>query len=267
MSVGSAPLSMITSCPNCATAFRVTQMQLQAQARRVRCGRCGTVFHAQAIQIPDPAAEAAGDAEAARESGTPAVTQPARRPASKEAVASMLEGEGIADSAPPDFGPPPRTRPSRLWLLAIALALMALAAQGAYRYRGELALTLPQAKPLIQQICIELGCEVPLPRRAELLGIETSDLQADSSNPKVLVFSATLRNRAAFVQALPALELALTDAQDQAVARRVLMPQQYLPRGTRPDAGFAAGSELQVRVYIEVSGLKAAGYRIYLFYP
>jgi hypothetical protein len=179
----------------------------------------------------------------------------------------MLETEGTANSVSPDFGPPPRRRQSRLWWLASALALLALVAQGAYRYRGELALTLPQAKPVIQQICLELGCEVPLPRRSELLGIEASDLQADGANPKVLVFSATLRNRAAFVQELPALELALTNAQDQTVARRVLMPQQYLPRGTGVDAGFAPGSELQVRVYIEAAELKAAGYRVYLFYP
>jgi predicted Zn finger-like uncharacterized protein len=236
---------MITRCPNCATAFRVTQMQLQARARRVRCGRCGKVFHAQAIQIPESDAEAAGDAEAVRESGA----------------------GGFADSALPDFGPPPRIRPSRLWWLASAIAVLALAAQGAYRYRGDLALILPQAKPLIQQICLELGCEVPLPRRAELLGIETSDLQADGASHKVMVFSATLRNRAAFVQALPALELALTNAQDQTIARRVLMPQQYVPRGTRMDAGFAAGSELQIRLYIEATELKAAGYRVYLFYP
>jgi hypothetical protein len=32
------------------------------------------------------------------------------------------------------------------------------------------------------------------------------------------------------------------------------------------DAGFAAGTEVQVRVYIEAAALKPTGYRLYLFY-
>src|SRR5258706_14790217 len=34
-------VSMITRCPTCATAFRVTEPQLSARAGQVRCGRCG----------------------------------------------------------------------------------------------------------------------------------------------------------------------------------------------------------------------------------
>ena len=165
-----------------------------------------------------------------------------------------------------DFGPPPRPRWSWLWWLASAFLLLALAAQAAYRYRGEIAVLLPEAKPLIERLCAELGCEVPLPRRAELLSIESSDLQADGANPSVMVLTATLRNRAGFMQAFPALELTLTNAQDQTVARRVLLPRDYAPRGARTESGFAAGGEIQIRVYIEAAALKATGYRLYLFF-
>ena len=48
--------------------------------------------------------------------------------------------------------------------------------------------------------------------------------------------------------------------------RRVLMPRDYAPQGTRPEPGFAAGSELQIRVHIEAAALKPTGYRLYLFY-
>jgi len=166
-----------------------------------------------------------------------------------------------------DFGPTPRPRRSRLWWPASVLALLVLAVQGAYRYRGELALALPQAKPLIQGVCAQLGCDVPLPRRVEMLSIESSDLQADNVTPSVMVLTATLRNRAAFTQALPALELSLTNPQDQTVARRVLMPREYVPKNARTESGFSAGGEMQVRVYIEAAALKASGYRLYLFYP
>jgi hypothetical protein len=165
-----------------------------------------------------------------------------------------------------DFGPQSRPRPSRLWWLASVLLLLALAVQGGYRYRGEITVLLPEAKPLVQRICAGLGCDVPLPRRAELLSIESSDLQADGTHPSVMVLTATLRNRAGFIQAFPALELSLTSTEGQTVARRVLTPKDYAQESTRPEAGFAAGSELQIRVYIEAAALKPSGYRLYLFY-
>ena len=37
-------MSMITKCPSCDTAFRVTPQQLQAHHGMVRCGRCAMVF-------------------------------------------------------------------------------------------------------------------------------------------------------------------------------------------------------------------------------
>lgn len=165
-----------------------------------------------------------------------------------------------------DFGPESRPHPNRLWWLASVFLLLALAAQVSYRYRGEIAVLLPEAKPFAQRICAALGCEVPLPHRAELLSIESSDLQADSTHPSVMVLTATLRNRAAFIQAFPALELSLTSTEGQTVARRVLTPGDYAPHNTRPESGFAAGSELQIRVYIEAAALKPSGYRLYLFY-
>jgi len=165
-----------------------------------------------------------------------------------------------------DFGPQPSRPLSRLWWIGSLLLLIALVAQGAYRYRGEISVLVPEAKPLFERLCFEVGCDVPLPRRAELLSIESSDLQADASNPSVMVLTATIRNRAAFVQAFPALELSLTSAQGQTVARRVLTPREYVAQPVRSDAGFAAGSELQIRVYIEAAALKPTGYRLYLFY-
>lgn len=160
---------------------------------------------------------------------------------------------------------PQRARPTE-WL-ALALLLLLLVGQLAFHYRGEIALLAPQSKPHLKALCQILGCELPLPRRAELMSIESSDLRADATNPEVMVLSASLRNRAAFPQALPALELTLTDLQDRPLTRRVLLAQQYLGKAARIEDGFAANSELQLKVFIEAASLGAAGYRLYLFFP
>lgn len=241
-------VSMMTRCPNCGTAFRVTEQQLGARAGKVRCGRCDTLFDAHATLSSDPASRPLPDRTGPPTSGSMAV---------------LL---GTEKERSFDFGPLPPHPLSRLWWMGSVLLLLALLLQGAYRYRGELAVLVPESKPLFERLCVELGCDVPLPRRADLLSIESSDLQADGSNSNVMVLTATLRNRAAFVQAFPALELSLTSAQGQTVARRVLMPKEYVPQPARVDVGFAAGSELQIRVYIEAAALKPTGYRLYLFY-
>jgi hypothetical protein len=82
-----------------------------------------------------------------------------------------------------------------------------------------------------------------------------------------MVLSATIRNRAIFSQQHPMLELTLTDAQDQPVVRRALAPQDYLSKTVNTQAGFAANTEIPIKVFIEGSQVKATGYRLYLFYP
>jgi predicted Zn finger-like uncharacterized protein len=237
---------MITRCPSCGTAFRVADSQLQARAGQVRCGRCGTLFDALAALSTDSIRRKTEAAAAPAEAGPPSKVSEKSREF--------------------DFGPRQRRRPGRVWWMASSLLALALAMQIAYHYRGEVAVLLPEAKLVAQRICEELGCELPLPRRADLLGIESSDLQADSAHPSVMALTATLRNRASYVQAFPALELTLTNIQNQTIARRVLTPADYVPRDTRPESGFAAGGELQVRVYIEAAALTPTGYRLYLFH-
>jgi predicted Zn finger-like uncharacterized protein len=240
-------MSAVTRCPKCGTAFRISDAQLAARAGQARCGRCDNVFDAGAAMVVPP---------------VPAKTQP-RNPG----VSGTLSGarsRPFAQTHPPAAA---HTRSAWIWWLGSAVALIALAVQLAFYLRGEIALLWPEVKPSLVRACVELGCEVPLPRRVELMSIEASDLQADGTNPAVMVLSATLRNRAVFPQQFPSLELTLTNAQDEAVARRVLYARDYLGDAVNADTGFAASSETAVKIFIEASALKATGYRLYLFYP
>lgn len=178
---------------------------------------------------------------------------------------------GMATVAPLEleFGAPRRAQPGVsgwLGIPAMLLLLATLAAQIAYHLRGDLVLLFPSVRAAAVQLCDWVGCDLPSPQRAELMSIEASDLQADSINPAVMVLSATLRNRAPFAQAQPALELTLTDAQDQPVARRVIDASDYVIAGIQ-NGVFPASSELPVKIYFEASAVKATGYRLYLFYP
>ena len=151
-------------------------------------------------------------------------------------------------------------------LVAIVLGAL-FVGQLAFRFRSELAIAAPWTRPALESFSTAFGAGIPLPRRVELVSIEASDLQNDAGHGNLLVLNATVRNRAAFPQAYPSLELSLTDTQDNPIARRIFSPDEYLPAKSRESQAFAANADIAVRIWIEAKELSAAGYRLYLFYP
>jgi predicted Zn finger-like uncharacterized protein len=229
--------------------------------------------HAQEIdrEAPDPAiAEIADFAVEAQEPEAPQVAIAQTKLAEPEqAYADAQSGESAGDLA---FGPAEKAESAKpvhrwLWSTGALLLLLLLLAQAAYQYRSAIVLLVPESKPYATALCATLGCDLPMPRRIELMSIDASDLQADTTNPSVMVLTATLKNRAIFNQQHPSLELTLTDAQDQPVVRRVLAPADYLGKAGNAQAGFGANAEVAIKVFIEGSQVKATGYRLYLFYP
>ena len=153
------------------------------------------------------------------------------------------------------------------FVLVAFLLLVVLAGQITFRFRSEIAIAVPGLRPLLQAYSQAFKTNIPLPRHVELVSIEQSDLQADPARGNLLVLNATLRNRAAYEQAYPSLELSLTDTSDAAIARKVFLPEEFLPEGMPADKPFKAKSEITVRLWIEASEVSAAGYRLYVFYP
>lgn len=194
--------------------------------------------------------------QAAREAGLVAARELADTPAYNRWAAGALAGNSFGG-----FDAGSARRP--LWPFALAAVLLSLLLLGqlAYFYRGELVLRVPALASLYQG----LGVAVPLPRNADLIAIEASDLQSDNARG-LFVLQATLKNRAAYAQAWPVLELTLTDINDAVVSRRAMYAADYLPPGT-PAESFAANGELAVRLWVEAKGIGATGYRLYLFYP
>ena len=168
---------------------------------------------------------------------------------------------------------PPRSRIERTLLTLLSLlAAAGLAAQVAYVWRADLAAYWPIAKPWLTAACVPLRCRVDFPARFDEIFIESSSLQNAPGTRDAYVFTALLRNRAHVAVRYPALELTLTDTQDQLLVRRVLRPEDYLApdlgKRRAADAGsIAPDSELPVRVTFDIVGLRAAGYRAAVFYP
>ncbi|MCZ2175584.1 MAG: zinc-ribbon domain-containing protein [Burkholderiales bacterium] len=269
---------MLTRCPTCSTAFRVTPEQLKARAGKVRCGHCNAVFNALETLEDTPPAAQAGTATSPAETGVaepPAEPPHAEAPPDASPPALQAEAEKSAEGESIDIlleeidEAPPRAARGRLiaWSAAALLALGVLVVQAAHVFRAELAVSQPELRPLLEDLCGLLECDIPLPRKAEFVSIEASDLHPDAQKKNLLVLTATLKNRAPFAQGYPFLEVTLTDTGDQAMVRKVLAPAEYLPEGTDAQAGFAGNAELAIHLWLDAGGLGASGYRLYLFYP
>jgi len=252
-------MSSVTRCPHCGTAFRVQPAQLTASGGKVRCGYCLEVFDGAACLLDQPGGASFDTTPLANDQS------PRTRPP-REVVAA-----GAGSEIPKFLAPAgPRPRYTLLWGLLALLALVGLATQVVYRYRTEIATLAPEMRPHLVAACEAIGCQVRLPRRSELLSIESSDLQADPKRANILRLSALLRNRAEFAQEPPSLELTLTDEFDRAVVRRVLSPLEYLGSARADEVarrGIPAGAEVAVVLNLDASRVRATGYRLYVFHP
>jgi predicted Zn finger-like uncharacterized protein len=256
-------MSLVTRCPVCGTAFRVQPAQLAARGGNVRCGKCGDVFDGVAALV-----EEGGERLLLEPSPQLGLFDPSRRPPQ-----APRSAQPALDEAPlPEFMSDlePRTRRSRLWTVGVLAAAALLAAQAAFRYRSELAVSLPAARAPLDAACRWLRCEVPLPRRIKLLSIDSYEVRADPKREGVIVLNAVIRNRAPFPQDYPALQLTLTDEATRHVVSRVLSPREYLDaeRAAQLIArGIDAGGETSLTVYFDASRTRATGYQLVLFYP
>lgn len=89
-------------------------------------------------------------------------------------------GEGMMTGAPTAPLSLPNERASRWPFVVVAMLLVvALAGQVVFHFRSEISVAAPSLKPLLAAASQALGAELPLPRRVELVSIETSDLQSD----------------------------------------------------------------------------------------
>lgn len=218
--------------------------------------------------LPENASPLPGLLRAARIDPDEDLTLPVRAPLPKAAPA-------LPEPAPdiPDFiareqqeqGTRRVLRPA-LWCGGALLVLL-LAGQVIYAARSPIAATLPQTRTTLDAACRMIGCLVALPMQIDSVSIESSDFQPVPEKRDQFTLSVVLRNRSSTVEAWPAIELSLNDASEKTVARRVILPREYLPAGLTTARGFAAGSEQALKVNLDLARLPASGYRVYLFYP
>lgn len=215
------------------------------------------------------------------------VDEPPGRPPRPEIEPSrprieMLDSEDLDDEGPRSIYDPSldkvtfvrAARRKAFWrrpLVRLVLALLvlllaaALAGQVAVQERDRLAALHPQWRPALQALCQPVGCQVRPQKRIDAIVIDSSAFTRVRQD--VYKLSVTLKNLAAQPVAMPALELTLTDSQDQPLLRKVLQARDFgpAPEALAPSADWTASATVAVNTAADPG--RVAGYRLLAFYP
>ena len=255
-------MSLITRCTACQTLFKVVPDQLRISDGWVRCGQCGEIFDAAqnllvGSEEPDAATPITEDATlqgAAVDRSTDAVADVSPDPPE---TPSFMQG----DAAPSAWH---RRGVRRALTIAALVLIAALAVQILRHERDRIAAVEPALRPVLATVCQSTGCGISPMRQIESVVIDSSSFSRLRGDVYRLAFS--LRNSAAVDIAMPAIELSVTDAQDQALSRRVLLPAEFGATSLVLPAGGEWGSKLSLNVK-SGGAERIAGYRLLAFYP
>lgn len=152
---------------------------------------------------------------------------------------------------------------ARVALSVAGLALTAsLALQAGHHFRDTVAMRWPETKSVLAAWCSALGCSIEAPKRIEDIAVESTTLTRGAV-PESFKLAVTLRNRGSTELALPSVDLGLTDAAGQLIARRMLAPSEWRVAATT----LQAGAELPLQLLLTTGNARVTGYTVEIFYP
>ena len=174
------------------------------------------------------------------------------------------------DSEPAFLQAPVTPAPERsgrvVWaILAALFLLLLLVGQIVVQERNRIAAASPMTKPALQWLCDVVACNMGAVQKLDALVIESSAFNKVRGDLYKLALS--VRNTSDVEVAMPAVELTVTDIQDQAVMRKVLHPLDLgVTRAVLPPGRDWSGSMV---VSLSAASLPARvmGYHIEVFYP
>lgn len=164
-------------------------------------------------------------------------------------------------------------RPLVRYLLGLAVVILTLTLMGQYliQERDRIATYVPSLRPVLDDLCQGFGCKVLPLRQIESMTVESSSFNRFRGDTYRLGF--VIRNSSDLELAKPALELTLTDSQDQAVYRRVLLPMELDPKSSTMTRGEEWAESLVISLADgnnpahQGSSKSVTGYRLLAFYP
>lgn len=244
---------MYTQCPECMTIFKLGGAELAAAHGSVRCSHCNAIFDALPSLSEQLPPEPIGKLPRHNAQTTPPQLElPVFRPNRGDQGSLFADPQDRPRAHDKPASVPQFTRRQRntsragngRWLAGCFVLLLLLGGEIAWAKRS-LWLDDSGMRPVLEDVCASLHCQLPLRRDDSLLQLASRDIRPHPSVAGALIISATLQNVADFAQPFPTVEITLSNLDEQRIAMRRFRPDEYvsdarsLARGLAPQAKAA----------------------------
>lgn len=193
---------MILTCPECATRYQTDLAHFAAEGRKVRCAKCGHVWHQGPLSAqaePEPEFSAVEETAPVVAAASPP-QRTAYAPAFDSAPYPVAPESSVSATRKPDWGA--RASLATGWL-ALA-AVIAVIGWSAMRFRQEIAMLWPQSASFY----------AALGRPVNIRGLAIADLSSHNENEdgqSVLTITGRLVNITSHELSVPRIRITLTD--------------------------------------------------------
>lgn len=150
-------------------------------------------------------------------------------------------------------------------VLISALLALTLLAQWLYVEKDRLAAQYPTLKLSLDQFCTLSQCTVQTLRQIESLSVDSVGFSQLGKETYQLNF--VVKNGSTLPLARPAIELSLTDAQDEPALRRVFNATELVDTNQVINAGAEWTASVVLKVDSKSAAKPVRGYRLLIFYP
>lgn len=167
---------------------------------------------------------------------------------------------------------PPQSAWSRLlWRSLFFVLTVILLLQLLYVYRAQIANSVAFSRPVLEQMCGLVDCEVPYMREIEAIEITQSSLQqqtrkSNQSDGYEYLLQLQMHNRLNWPQQWPTLVVSFSDAAAAMMATIAIPPEQYLTVA-QSETAFSANATHRIRLPVWLKNKKINGFSIDKYYP
>lgn len=153
-------------------------------------------------------------------------------------------------------------------LLSLSIVILSGLLSGQYLWRHkDLYSQLPQLRPLYEQACTMLDCDLPDYTDIDSIRSENLTVRTHPTFTNGLMVNTIIRNTAAFDQPFPLLILSFNSAANNVIALREFLPSEYLESGLRSVQSMPPMTPIQIGLAIMDPGPEAVNYTLAFRWP
>ena len=153
-------------------------------------------------------------------------------------------------------------------LLSLSIVILSGLLSGQYLWRHkDLYSQLPQLRPLYEQACTMLDCDLPDYTDIDSIRSENLTVRTHPTFTNGLMVNTIIRNTAAFDQPFPLLILSFNSAANNVIALREFLPSEYLDTGLRSVQLMPPMTPVQIGLAIMDPGPEAVNYTLAFRWP